>query len=155
MTGWRLGYAAGYEEIIKAATNIQDHTTSGANSITQLAGVEAIKGNQDSVAKMVSEFDRRRKYAVERLNRIKDVSCLLPQGAFYAFPKVSGLYKRKICGQTVTNSFDLVNLLLEKAHVAFVPGAPFGADEYIRISYATSMANIEKGMDRFEKFLAG
>lgn len=155
MTGWRLGYAAGYEEIIKAATNIQDHTTSGANSITQLAGVEAIKGNQDSVAKMVSEFDRRRKYAVERLNRIKDVSCLLPHGAFYAFPKVSGLYKRKISGQTVTNSFDLVNLLLEKAHVAFVPGAPFGADEYIRISYATSMANIEKGMDRFEKFLAG
>jgi len=153
MTGWRLGYAAGPEEIIKAATNIQDHTTSGANSITQKAGVEALKGNQDSVTMMVREFDKRRKYIVERLNKIKGVSCLLPQGAFYAFPKVSDLYIKKISGQSVNNSFDLVNLLLEKAHVAFVPGAPFGSDEYIRISYATSMENIEKGMDRFEKFL--
>ena len=153
MTGWRLGYAAGPEDIVKAATNIQDHTTSGANSITQKAGVEALKGTQDSVTLMVREFDRRRKYIVERLNKIKGVSCLLPQGAFYAFPKVSDLYTKKISGQSVTNSFDLVNLLLEKAHVAFVPGAPFGADEYIRISYATSMENIEKGMDRFEKFL--
>jgi aspartate aminotransferase len=153
MTGWRLGYAAGPEEIIKAATNIQDHTTSGANSITQLAGVEALRGNQDFVEMMVREFDRRRKYTVERLNKIKGISCLLPQGAFYAFPNVSDLYKMKIGGQTVTNSFDLVNLLLEKAHVAFVPGAPFGSDDYIRISYATSMENIEKGLDRFEKFL--
>ncbi|MBU6392029.1 MAG: pyridoxal phosphate-dependent aminotransferase [Planctomycetes bacterium] len=155
MTGWRLGYAAGPEEIIKAATNIQDHTTSGANSITQLAGVEALKGNQDSVNKMVREFDRRRKYIVERLNKIKGISCLLPQGAFYAFPKVSDLYKRKIAGQSVMNSFDLVNLLLEKAHIAFVPGAPFGSDEHIRISYATSMENIERGINRFEKFLGG
>ncbi|MDN3514493.1 MAG: pyridoxal phosphate-dependent aminotransferase [Candidatus Brocadia sp.] len=154
MTGWRLGYAAGPEEIIKAATNIQDHTTSGANSITQVAGVEALKGNQDSVGMMVCEFDRRRRYTVERLNTIKGVSCLLPQGAFYAFPNVSDLYKKRIGGQSVTNSFDLVNLLLEKAHVAFVPGAPFGSDEHIRISYATSMANIEKGLDRFEKFLS-
>ena len=153
MTGWRLGYAAGPEEIIKAATNIQDHTTSGANSVAQKAGVEALKGNQDSVTMMVREFDKRRKYIVERLNKIKGISCLLPQGAFYAFPKVSDLYTKKISGQSVTNSFDLVNMLLEKAHVAFVPGAPFGSDEYIRISYATSMANIEKGMDRFEKFL--
>ncbi len=155
MTGWRLGYAAGPEEIVKAATNVQDHTTSGANSITQIAGVEALRGNQDSVKNMVSEFDRRRKYIVGRLNKIPGVSCLLPQGAFYAFPRVTGLYTKKICGQPVTNSFDLVNLLLEKAHVAFVPGAPFGSDEYIRISYATSMENIEKGMDRFEKFLIG
>ena len=153
MTGWRLGYAAGPEEIIKAATNIQDHTTSGANSVAQKAGVEALKGNQESVSMMVREFDKRRKYIVERLNKIKGISCLLPQGAFYAFPKVSDLYTKKINGQPVTNSFDLVNLLLEKAHVAFVPGAPFGSDEYIRISYATSMKNIEKGIDRFEKFL--
>ncbi len=153
MTGWRLGYAAGPEEIIKAATNIQDHTTSGANSVAQKAGVEALKGSQDSVVYMVKEFDKRRKYVIDRLNKIQGVSCLLPQGAFYAFPKVSDLYKRKIAGQSVTNSFDLVNLLLEKAFVAFVPGAPFGADDYIRISYATSMVNIEKGMDRFEKFL--
>ncbi|HAB54218.1 MAG TPA: aspartate aminotransferase, partial [Ignavibacteriales bacterium] len=153
MTGWRLGYAAGPEEIIKAATNIQDHTTSGANSVAQKAGVEALKGNQDSVTMMVREFDKRRKYIVERLNKIKGISCLLPQGAFYAFPKVSDLYMKKISGQSVTNSFELVNLLLEKAYVAFVPGAPFGSDEYIRISYATSMKNIEKGIDRFEKFL--
>lgn len=153
MTGWRLGYAAGAEEIIKAATNIQDHTSSGANSVTQKAGVEALKGNQDSVNFMVQEFDKRRRYIVERLNKIRGVSCLLPQGAFYAFPRVSDLYKRKIAGQTVANSFELINLLLEKAFVAFLPGAPFGADDYIRISYATSMANIEKGIDRFEKFL--
>lgn len=153
MTGWRLGYAAGAEEIIKAATNIQDHTTSGANSVTQKAGVEALKGSQDPVHVMVKEFDKRRRYIVERLNRIKGVSCLLPQGAFYAFPRVTDLYQRKIAGQSVSNSFDLVNLLLEKASVAFVPGAPFGADDYIRISYATSLANIEKGLDRFEKFL--
>ncbi len=153
MTGWRLGYAAGPEEIIKAAINIQDHTTSGANSITQMAGLEALRGNQDSVRMMVREFDKRRKYIVERLNTIKGISCLLPQGAFYAFPKVSDLYQRRIGGQSVANSFDLINQLLEKAHVAFVPGAPFGSDEYIRISYATSMENIEKGMDRFEKFL--
>ncbi|TVM03564.1 MAG: aspartate aminotransferase [Candidatus Brocadia sp. WS118] len=154
MTGWRLGYAAGAEEIIKAATNIQDHTTSGANSITQKSGVEALKGSQDPVNFMVTEFDKRRRYIVGRLNKIKGVSCVLPQGAFYAFPRVSDLYQRKIACQTVTNSFDLVNLLLEKAFVAFVPGAPFGADDYIRISYATSMGNIEKGIDRFEKFLS-
>ncbi len=153
MTGWRLGYAAGAEEIIKAATNIQDHTTSGANSVTQKAGVEALKGNQDSVDFMVKEFDKRRRYIIERLNKINGVSCLLPQGAFYAFPRVSDLYQKKIAGQSIANSFDLVNLLLEKAFVAFVPGAPFGADDYIRISYATSMGNIEKGIDRFEKFL--
>lgn len=153
MTGWRLGYAAGPEEVIKAAVNIQDHTTSGANSITQMAGLEALKGNQDFVTKMVCEFDKRRKYIISRLNSIKGVSCLLPQGAFYAFPRVLPLYQRKIGGQSITGSFDLVNLLLEKAHIAFVPGAPFGSDDYIRISYATSMEHIEKGMDRFEKFL--
>lgn len=153
MTGWRLGYAAGPEEVIKAAINIQDHTTSGASSITQMAGLEALKGNQDSVHTMVREFDKRRKYIVSRLNSIQGVSCLLPQGAFYVFPKVSELYHKKIDGQSVANSFDLVNILLEKAHVAFVPGAPFGLDDYIRISYATSMECIEKGIDRFEKFL--
>ncbi|MEK6622056.1 MAG: pyridoxal phosphate-dependent aminotransferase [Planctomycetota bacterium] len=153
MTGWRLGYAAGPEDVIKAATNIQDHTTSGANSVTQMAGLEALKGSQDSVSAMVCEFDKRRKYIVKRLNNIKGISCLMPQGAFYAFPEVSALYQRKIAGQSVTNSFDLVNQLLEKAQVAFIPGAPFGSDEYIRISYATSIQNIEKGMDRFEKFL--
>lgn len=155
MTGWRLGYAAGPEGIIKSAINIQDHTTSGANSITQMAGLEALKGHQDSVEAMVCEFDKRRKYIVKRLNNISGVSCLLPQGAFYAFPKVSDLYQRKISGQSVTNSFDLIDQLLEKAHVAFIPGAPFGADDHIRISYATSMENIEKGIDRFEKFLNG
>lgn len=153
MTGWRLGYAAGPEEIIKASINIQDHTTSGASSITQMAGLEALRGNQDAVETMVCEFDKRRKYIIKRLNGIKGVSCLLPQGAFYAFPNVSGLYQRKISGQSFTNSFDLINQLLEKAHVAFIPGAPFGSDNNIRISYATSMENIERGIDRFERFL--
>ena len=96
MTGWRLGYAAGPEEIIKAATNIQDHTTSEPIPLPKRPGVEALKGSQDSVTMMVREFDRRRKYIVERLNKIKGVSCLLPQGAFYAFPKVSDLYTKRL-----------------------------------------------------------
>jgi len=150
MTGWRLGYAAGPEEIIKAATRIQDHTTSGANSIAQMAGLEALKGDQSSVDMMVKEFDKRRKYVVKRLNNMDGISCLSPQGAFYTFPNTSGLYN----GQSVKNSFDIASLLLEKAHIAVVPGAPFGSDECVRISYAISMEKIEKGMDRLEAFLS-
>ncbi len=153
MTGWRIGYAAGPTDVIKAATLIQDHSTSGPNSFSQKAAVTALKGGDAATNDMVIEFDKRRKYIVERLNNIDGVSCMLPKGAFYVFPNFAGLFNRDICGQTATNSVDLTNLILDKARTAFVPGVCFGSDLHVRISYATSMENIQEGMDRFEKLL--
>ncbi len=153
MTGWRIGYTAGPKEIISAMSNIQSQSTSNPTSIAQKAAVEALRGPQDSVKKMVEEFDRRRKYMVERLNRIEGVSCIMPTGAFYAFPKVSSLYEKSFNGKVIKNSYDMAGYLLEEAKVAVVPGEPFGADEHIRLSYATSMENIKKGLDRIEEAL--
>ncbi len=154
MTGWRIGYAAGPLDIIKAATMIQDHTTSGPNSFTQKAAVTALNEQNNATADMVVEFDKRRKYIVERLNNMDGISCMLPEGAFYIFPNVSGLFKRSIAGQTVSTSLELVNLILDKAKVAFVPGEAFGSKSHVRISYATSMENIKEGMNRLEKLLS-
>jgi len=153
MTGWRIGYAAGPVDIINAATLIQDHTTSGPNSFTQKAAITALQGDEKTITDMVTEFDKRRKYIVERLNNIDGITCMLPKGAFYVFPNISGLYNRDICGEKVTNSIDLANLFLDKAKTAFVPGECFGSDLHLRISYATSMENIKEGMDRLEKLL--
>lgn len=153
MTGWRLGYAAGQEIIIRGATKVQDHTTSCPNSVAQMAGLEALRGNQGFIDQMLKEYDSRRLYIVDRLSRIPGITCQLPGGAFYVFPRVSGLYSRKIAGKEVKNSFELVDLLIEEAGVAFVPGACFGDDNHVRISFATDMATIEEGMDRLEKFL--
>ncbi|OHB95599.1 MAG: aspartate aminotransferase [Planctomycetes bacterium RIFCSPLOWO2_02_FULL_50_16] len=153
MTGWRLGYAAGPENIIKAVIKLQDHTTSCANSIAQKAAVEALRGDQTPVRLMVEEFDKRRKYMVNRLKRLDGISCTMPEGAFYVFPNVSGLYRRNIAGTVVSNSTELVDLLIEKARVAFVPGICFGSDDHIRISFATNMAQIEEGINRLESLL--
>lgn len=153
MTGWRLGYAAGPEIIIKAAIKVQDHTTSCPNSIAQRAGLEALRGDQGFMEQMLKEYDKRRLYIVERLSKIPGISCQLPRGAFYVFPRVSGLYSRKIAGKEIKNSFELVDLLIEEAGVAFVPGACFGDDNHVRISFATDMATIEEGMNCLEKFL--
>lgn len=153
MTGWRLGYAAGPENIIKAVIKLQDHTTSCANSIAQKAAVEALRGDQTPVRLMVEEFDKRRKYMVNRLKRLDGISCTMPEGAFYVFPNVSGLYRRNIAGTVVSNSTELVDLLIEKARVAFVPGICFGSDDHIRISFATNMAQIEEGINRLEGLL--
>ncbi len=153
MTGWRLGYAAGPEIIIRAAIKVQDHTTSCPNSIAQRAGLEALRGDQGFIDQMVKEYDRRRLYITNRLSKIPGITCQLPGGAFYVFPRVSGLYSRKIDGKEIKNSFELVDLLIEKAGVAFVPGACFGDDNHVRVSFATDMATIEEGMDRLEKFL--
>ncbi len=154
MTGWRIGYAAGPTDIIKAATLIQDHSTSGPNSFTQKAAVTALEGDEKATKDMVTEFDKRRQYIVKRLNSMDGITCMLPKGAFYVFPNLSGLYNREICGQTATNSIDLTNLILDKARTAFVPGVCFGSDLHARISYATSMENIQEGMDRLEKILS-
>ncbi|MEW5767021.1 MAG: pyridoxal phosphate-dependent aminotransferase [bacterium] len=154
MTGWRIGYAAGPKEIIGAMDNIQSHTTSNPTSISQKAAVEALNGPQDVVDKMVAEFDRRRKYMVDRLNKMRGVSCFNPGGAFYVFPNISGLYGLKYQGATITGSLSLTDFLLSKAKVAVVPGNGFGADDYIRLSYATSFENIQKGLDRIEEAIA-
>ncbi|HSQ78415.1 MAG TPA: pyridoxal phosphate-dependent aminotransferase [Nitrospirota bacterium] len=151
MTGWRIGYAAGPKDIITAMANIQSQSTSNPASISQKAAVEALRGPQDFIRTMNVEFDKRRKYMVGRLNRIKGMSCLMPVGAFYAFPKVSQLYGKSVKGRRIANSSDLAAYFLEEAKVALVSGDAFGADAYIRLSYATSMENITKGLDRIEQ----
>jgi len=151
MTGWRIGFAAGPRDVITAMANIQSQSTSNPASISQKAALEALRGPQDFLPVMNAEFDKRRKYMVERLNKMKGVSCMLPVGAFYAFPNVSKLYGRSAGGKTVKNSADLAAYLLEAAKVALVSGDSFGADAYIRLSYATSLEIIKKGMDRIEE----
>jgi aspartate aminotransferase len=154
MTGWRIGYAAGPKEIISAMANIQSQSTSNPASISQKAALEALRGPQDFIAVMNKEFDKRRKYMVERLNKMNGISCLMPVGAFYAFPRVAPLFGKSVNGKKINNSSDLAAYLLEDAKVALVSGDAFGADAYIRLSYATSMENIVKGMDRIEQAVA-
>ena len=151
MTGWRIGYAAGPQDVITAMANIQSQSTSNPTSISQKAAVEALRGPQDFIQVMNSEFDKRRKYMVERLNRITGMSCLMPVGAFYAFPRVSPLFGKSVHGKLIRNSSDLAAYLLEDAKVALVSGDAFGADAYMRLSYATSMEIIVKGLDRIER----
>lgn len=153
MTGWRIGYAAGPLDVIKAAGNVQSQVTSGANSIAQKAALEALIGDQSEIPKMVAEFDKRRKHIVKRLNAMKNVHCVNPSGAFYAFPNVSAYYGKSLGGRVVNGSLDFCNVLLDEARVAAVPGEPFGSDAHIRFSYATSMERIEEGMNRMEKLL--
>jgi aspartate aminotransferase len=151
MTGWRIGYAAGPKDVLSAMANIQSQSTSNPCSISQKAAVEALRGPQDFIATMNVEFDKRRRTMVERLNAMKGVSCLMPVGAFYAFPDVSRLFGKSVNGKTIKGSADLATYLLEDAQVALVSGDAFGAEAYIRLSYATSMENIQKGLDRIEK----
>jgi len=153
MTGWRIGFTAGPGDITKAMTNIQSQSTSNATSIAQKAAVEALRGPQDFIEKMLSEFDKRRKYMIERLNEMDGVTCNKPVGAFYAFPNVSAHFGKKFNDTPIGNSLDLSTYLLEQAKVALVPGSAFGDDRYIRLSYATSMDNIKKGLDRIEEAL--
>ena len=154
MTGWRIGYAAGPKDIIKAMTNIQIQSTSNPNSIAQKAAVTALTGPQDSVGIMRAEFDKRRKFLVDGLNNIKGIRCLPPTGAFYVFPNVSALYGKKAGQRQINSSLDFALYLLEEAKVALVHGEAFGDDNYIRISYATSMENIEKALGRIREAVA-
>jgi aspartate aminotransferase len=154
MTGWRIGYAAGPKDVITAMTNIQSQSTSNPTSISQKAAVEALRGPQEFIRAMNAEFSARRTYMVDRLNRIKGFSCLMPVGAFYAFPRVSVLFGKNLNGKVIKNSADFAALLLDEAKVALVSGDAFGAYAYIRLSYATSMEIIEKGLDRIEKLSA-
>ncbi len=143
MTGWRLGFLAAPEPIAKAIDAIQGHSTSNPTSFAQKGGVAALNGPQDHLKLWLAEFDKRRAYAHKRFNSIPGITCVNAKGAFYLFPNISklGLKSTEFCAK-----------LLEQEKVAAVPGIAFGADDYLRISYATSMANIEKGLDRIEKF---
>ncbi|MCG6551279.1 MAG: pyridoxal phosphate-dependent aminotransferase [Candidatus Magnetominusculus sp. LBB02] len=154
MTGWRIGYAAGDAAVIKAMENIQSQSTSNPASISQKAALEAATGPQDFIAVMVREFDKRRKYLVEELNKIEGVSCRMPQGAFYAFANIKEYMGKKSAKMTVKDSSDMALYLLEEAAVALVPGSAFGAEGYIRMSYATSMAKITEGLNRIKTALA-
>ena len=154
MTGWRIGYAAGPEEIIAAVNKIQSQNTSNPTSISQKASVEALNGDQSIVTMMVGEFQKRRDVIVAALNDIPDVKCLLPEGAFYVFPNVSGVYGRSYKGKKLIGSTDLIDYLLDEANVATVPGAAFGSDDHIRLSYATSLKNIEEGVKRIKNAIA-
>jgi aspartate aminotransferase len=151
MTGWRIGWAVGPEEIIKPMSNIQSQSTSNPTSIAQKGAEEALNGPQDAVAMMVKEFDKRREYIVDRLNAMDGVSCINPDGAFYVFPRVDSLYGRKFGDSPIGTSVELCDYLLKESKVAAVPGGAFGADAYIRLSYATSMEVIQKGLDRIEE----
>jgi aspartate aminotransferase len=151
MTGWRIGYACGPKELIGAMTKMQSQSTSNPTSIAQKAAVEAIVGPQNAVDSMVKEFEKRRTYIAERLNAMPGVSCFKSTGAFYVFPKFSTVYGKSFEGKVIANSTDFAAYLLEHAKVALVPGVAFGADKYARLSYAISMENIKKGMDRIEE----
>lgn len=154
MTGWRMGYAVGPRDLIDAMAKIQGQVTSNITSITQWACVEALNGPHDFLKTWVGEFKKRRDVIVKRFNSIPGVTCFNPQGAFYVFPRVSAYFGKKYEGQTIRGSDDLAKYLLEKSMVAVVPGTGFGAEGFIRLSYATSMEKIEKGLDRIEKALS-
>jgi aspartate aminotransferase len=151
MTGWRIGFALAPAALISAMMKLQSHSTSNPTSIAQKAAVEALRGPQDSVPRMLAEYRTRRDFVVGRLREIPGVSILTPKGAFYAYPNISVAYK----SGRIKNSLEFSSELLAKAHVAVVPGEAFGTDDHIRISYATSMVELRRGLDRLQQFIDG
>lgn len=150
MTGWRIGYTAGDRDVISAMSKLQGQSTSNPVSISQSAAIEALNGPQDELRTRAEQFEKRKNFIVGRLNGIDGFNCFDPSGAFYVFPEISGFFGKKANGKTIENSVDFTEFLLEHARVAVVPGLAFGMDNHIRISYATSMENIEEGMQRIE-----
>lgn len=148
MTGWRVGYCAGPQEVMEACGRLQSQVTSGPTAFAQVAGIEALTGPQDSVHAMAQEYERRRNVVVPRLNAIDGITCNMPYGAFYVFPQVDGLFGRIYKGQRLENSMDVANYLLDEAGVSVVPGQGFYDDRYVRMSYATSIAELEEGLNR-------
>jgi aspartate aminotransferase len=154
MTGWRIGFAAANAEISKAMSNYLSHSTGSPCSISQQAALAAYAESQEPSFEMKKAFDERRKYFYERVQNIPGVSCLLPEGAFYIFMNIKELFGKTIKGVKINSSADFASAFLEKGLVAVVPGNAFGAEGYVRWSYATSMENIKEGLDRLERFLA-
>ena len=153
MTGWRIGYAAGPKELITAMGNIQSQSTSNPCSISQKAAVAALRFGGPFTKQMVTEFDRRRRAIVEGLNTIPGISCSMPAGAFYAFPNIEGVLGKRGPTGPITSPTDLATYLLKDAHIAVVPGEPFGSQSHMRLSYATSMETIGRGLDRLRAAL--
>jgi aspartate aminotransferase len=151
MTGWRIGFGLGPKNVIAAAQKLQSHSTSNPVSIAQKAAIEAVRGPQEAVGVMLEEYRRRRAYVIERVNGIKGATMAPPGGAFYAYPNFSATFGK----EGITCSLDFAEQLLKQAHVAAVPGEAFGTTEHIRISYAASMEDLEKGFDRIQKFVEG
>src|SRR5580658_6754194 len=149
MTGWRIGYGLAPEPIIGAMMKLQSHSTSNPTSIAQKAAIEALKGSQDSVPLMLAEYRKRRDFVIPRLRQIPGVTCSMPAGAFYAYPNLRGALDKG----GIKTPFEFATRLLSEAHVAVVPGEAFGTDHHVRISYATSMKELEKGLDRIHKFV--
>ncbi|MDU1540410.1 MAG: pyridoxal phosphate-dependent aminotransferase [Paeniclostridium sordellii] len=154
MTGWRIGYTACNKEIAKAMSNFQSHATSNPNTIAQYATIAALNGPEETLNEMVNAFKERRDFMVEKINSIENLSCLKPQGAFYVMVNISKLIGKTINGKSINNSIDFADYLLDDAKVAVVPGIGFGNDNYIRLSYATSLDNIKEGLNRIEKAIA-
>ena len=155
MTGWRIGYALADEAVAKVMGNYLSHSTGSPCAISQAASVAALNGPQDEVETMRQAFEARRDYSVERMNRIPGVSCIKPEGAFYVMMNIEQLLGKTICGETIHTCDDFSSAFLKHGLVATVPCSGFGAPNFVRWSYATSMENIQKGLDRLEQFLAG
>jgi len=151
MTGWRIGYAAGPAHVIKAMSNIQSQSTSNPTSISQMAAIAALNGPQDIIPIMVNEFKKRRDFIISELRAIVGVTCYNPKGAFYAFPNFNAILGKRYKDKTIDSSATLTEILLEDFHTAVVPGAEFGKEGYIRLSFATSMDVIKKGLERIKK----
>ena len=153
MTGWRIGYAAGPKEIIKAIAKIQSQSTTNPSSISQAAAVEALNGQQDFIKERAKSFQERRDFVVKALNQINGIECLSPDGAFYVFPSCKGLIgKKDPNGNVLNNDSDFVKSLLENSGVAVVQGSAFGLEGFFRISYATSMENLKKALEKISSF---
>jgi aspartate aminotransferase len=148
MTGWRVGWSVAPKELTRAMATLQGHATSHTSSISQKAALAALTGDQSCVERMLAEYRRRREVALNELKKIPEITCPVPQGAFFLFPDVSRFFNEKI-----QNSVELARYLLEQAHIAVVPGAAFGADRCVRISYATSIENVREGLRRFAQAL--
>lgn len=153
MTGWRIGYSASSKEIAKLMSSVQSHVTSNINSISQYAAIEALNGPQDSIKIMIKEFEKRRNYMIDRINKIHGLSIIRPKGAFYIMVCIENYFGKKINGEIINSSLDFSKSLLNEENVAVIPGIAFGLDNYIRLSYATSMEIIEEGLNRLEKYL--
>ena len=151
MTGWRLGYAVAHPEIITALGKIQSHSTSNPSTIAQHAALRALEGVDDDVQRMYEAYCERRAWLVGALNGVDGICCTDPDGAFYVFPDISAYFGRK----GITDSQSFANFLLDEARVAVVPGAAFGLDQFVRISYATSMERLQEGVRRIEAAVAG
>jgi aspartate aminotransferase len=154
MTGWRVGWILGPQDVIKAAANLQSHATSNVSNVSQAAALAAVSGGLDEVAAMRAAFDRRRRTIVRMLNEIQGVVCPEPQGAFYAYPSVKSLLGKEIRGRRPQSSVELAELILEEAEVAVVPGEAFGTPGYLRLSYALGDDDLAEGVSRIQKLLA-